>query len=334
MRLVTALGAGVGALAGFALAHQPSYGFEGRVVLITGGSRGLGLVMARQLVHEHGARVVLVARSADALARAAQDLKARGAVHTIVGDVRSREDAARIVDQALARFGRIDVLINNAGVIVSAPFDNTADEDFRNSLAVHFWGVLHMSRAVLPHLPRPDGRIVNICSIGGKLAVPHLAAYCAGKFAQAGLSSVMGEELRSEGVVVSTVYPGLMRTGSYVNAQFRGQVSREFAVFALASSLPGISMGADRAVRQILQGVRAGRREIVIPWATRQISRVAALAPNAMLGLFSAVNAMLPAETRTVGPAKVGADLPLPQPIRLATALGSRAAERNNEKAS
>ena len=331
MRLVTAVGAGVGALAAFALTRRPSYDFDGRVVLITGGSRGLGLVMARELVHKHRGRVVLVARTAEALDRAARDLDRPDAVHTITGDVRSAADAERIVQNAAARFGRLDVLINNAGVIVGAPFGDTTDEDFRNSLAVHFWGVLHMTRAALPYLPRPDGRIVNICSIGGKLAVPHLAAYCAGKFAQAGLSSVMAEELAAEGVTVSTVYPGLMRTGSYVNAQFRGQVSREFAAFALASSLPGISMGAERAAAQILRGVRAGRRQIVIPWTIRQTARMAELAPNIASSLFAAVNAILPGQADIQSPAVKGAELSLPAPIAMAATLGTRAAERNNE---
>jgi NAD(P)-dependent dehydrogenase (short-subunit alcohol dehydrogenase family) len=331
MKLITLLGVGAGAVAGFALLSGPSFAFAGKVVLITGGSRGLGLVLARQLVHEHGAQVVLVARTADALDRAAQDLNAPGRVHTIVGDVRHAASASQVVAEAIARFGRLDVLVNNAGVIVSAPLGNTTDEDFRDSLATHFWGVLHMSRAALPHLPRPDGRIVNICSIGGKLAVPHLAAYSAGKFAQAGLSSVMAAELRSEGVIVSTVYPGLMRTGSHVNAKFRGQVSKEFAAFSLAASLPGVSMSAERAAAQILQGVRAGRRQIVIPWTVRHAQRAAALAPNIATSLFAAVNAVLPAETDSATPLVPGTDIALPAPVRIATTLGARAAERNNE---
>ena len=110
------------------------------------------------------------------------------------------------------------MLVNNAGVIVSAPFVETNDDDFRALLDVHLWGTLHMSRAALPHLTRPGARIVNVASIGGRLPVPHLSAYCASKFAQAGLSSVMAEELRASPVRVVTVYPGLMRTGSHLNA--------------------------------------------------------------------------------------------------------------------
>jgi NAD(P)-dependent dehydrogenase (short-subunit alcohol dehydrogenase family) len=330
--VLAGLAAGTGVLVGLALARRTPYSFLGKVVIITGGSRGLGLVLARELVHVHGARVALVARTAEALARAADDLNAPGSVITIVGDVRSPSDAEHIVDTVVERFGRVDVLINNAGVIISAPIGSTTNEDFRNSLAVHFWGVLHMSRAALRYLPRPGGRIVNICSIGGRLAIPHLAAYCAGKFAQAGLSSVMAEELRAEGVTVSTVYPGLMRTGSYVNAKFRGKVNDEFRAFALASSLPGISMGAERAARQIIRAVRAGRRQIVIPWTIRQVDRIATLAPNLASALFSGVNAVLPADTgNTTTPPVAGADLPLSAIVQRAVTLGERAGARNNE---
>jgi len=331
-KTLAGLAAGAGLLAGIVLARRPRYSLAGKVVVITGGSRGLGLVLARELVHVHGARVALVARTAEALWRAADDLNAPGSVITIVGDVRSPADAEHIVDTVVERFGRIDVLINNAGVIVSAPLGTTTDEDFRNSLDVHFWGVLHMSRAALKYLPRPGGRIVNICSIGGKLAVPHLAAYCVGKFAQAGLSSAMAEELRAEGVTVSTVYPGLMRTGSYVNAKFRGKVSQEFTAFALASSVPGISMGAERAARQIIRAVRAGRRQIVIPWTIRQVDRIAALAPNLASAVFSGVNALLPSDTgNTTSPPVAGAELSLSPTVQRVVTLGARAAVRNNE---
>ena len=332
MKLLTGLAAGTGLLVGLALKQRRLYDFAGKVVVITGGSRGLGLVLARELVHVHGAHVTLVARTEEALDRAADDLNMPHAVQTVVGDVRSAADAERIIDAVMQRYGRLDVLINNAGVIVSAPFGSTSDEDFQESLAVHFWGVLHMSRAALEVLPHPGGRIVNICSIGGRIAVPHLAAYCAGKFAQAGLSSVMAEELRQEGVTVSTVYPGLMRTGSYVNAKFKGQVSREYEAFAMASSLPVLSMGAERAARQIISAVRAGRRQIVLPWTIRQVDRLNTLMPNLASTTLACVNAVLPADPgRPLTSAIAGAQLSLPTVVKAATTLGRRAAHRNNE---
>jgi NAD(P)-dependent dehydrogenase (short-subunit alcohol dehydrogenase family) len=332
MRLLPVLAAGTGLLAALALRRRTAYDFLGKVVVITGGSRGLGLVVARELVHVHGARVALVARTAEALARAADDLGAPDEVETIVGDVRTPEEATRIIGAVMKRFGRVDVLINNAGVIVSAPFGTTTDEDFHESLAVHFWGVLHMSRAALAVLPRPGGRIVNICSIGGRIAVPHLSAYCAGKFAQAGLSSAMAEELSHEGVAVSTVYPGLMRTGSYLNAKFKGSVASEYAAFAMVSSLPGTSMGAERAARQIISAVRAGRRHIVLPWTIRQVDRLASLAPNTAAMAMAGVNAVLPGDDGHREECAIpGQRLSLPVAVQAVVTLGARAARRNNE---
>jgi NAD(P)-dependent dehydrogenase (short-subunit alcohol dehydrogenase family) len=329
--VLAAIAAGATVLAGMALRRRTTYSFAEKVVVITGGSRGLGLVLARELVYEHNARVALVARTTEALVRAEEDLDAPESVLTIAADVRSESEADRVISRVLQRFGRIDVLVNNAGVIISAPFAATTDQDFQDSLDVHFWGVLHMSRSALRHLPRPGGRIVNISSIGGRLAVPHLSAYCAGKFALAGLSSVMAEELSSEGVTVSTVYPGLMRTGSYTAAKFRGNVSKEFSTFALASSLPGISMSAERAARQIIAAIRADRRHIVVPCTIRQVDRVAHVAPDLASRLFSAVNAVLP-DAAAPTPSVKGEALQLPRAVRWLTALGERAGERNNEQ--
>jgi NAD(P)-dependent dehydrogenase (short-subunit alcohol dehydrogenase family) len=203
---------------------------------------------------------------------------------------------------------------------------------------VHFWGMIHMTSAALPHLlGRPGARIANICSIGARVAVPHLSAYCASKFAQAGLSAVLAQELRPRGVTVSTIHPGLMRTGSHLNARFRGELQKEFAVFALASGLPVISMGAERAGRLILSAVRRGQAEVVVPFTYRQAAKLAGLAPNAVSHILGWVNRALPDGSdrdHTVEPLVPikGADLPLPTAVRSAIVLSERAATRNNER--
>jgi len=335
---VNALLLGATALGLIALAKTwaPRYSFRGKVVLITGGSRGLGLVMARQLAAE-GARVALMARDQNELARAAATVSPRAHVLIVPGDVRVPADCARVVAATVAHFDRLDVLVNNAGVIVSAPVGCTSVDDLRATMDVHFWGMIHMTSAALPHLlVRRGARLVNICSIGAKLAVPHLSAYCASKFAQAGLSAVLSVELRSRGVTVSTVYPGLMRTGSHLNARFRGDLQKEFALFALASGLPGVSMGAERAARLILAGVRRGQAEVVVPFTVRQIARLAAMAPNAVSTLLGLVSRALPnGSGEQAGAAPVltrGADLHLPALVRSAIVLSERAATRNNER--
>jgi NAD(P)-dependent dehydrogenase (short-subunit alcohol dehydrogenase family) len=318
------------AAAAFYLARRPRYDFAGKVALVTGGSRGLGLVLARQLL-DAGAAVALMARDADELTEALQDLDIPERVITVVGDVRRSEDATRAVRRVMAEFGRLDILINNAGQIVSAPFEATPLSDFTELFDVHALGTIRMSRAALPVLTRPQGRIVNICSIGGRIPVPHLAAYCASKSAQASVSAIMAAELAGDGVVVCTVSPGLMRTGSHLHARFRGDAAGEFRAFALSAGLPGISMSAERAARLILHEVRRGTPEVIVPWTIRQAARAYELAPSTAVRVMQGVTQWLP-NAHGPTPATAGADLPLSPVVRKATHLNERAADRNNER--
>src|SRR6185295_10426807 len=187
--------------------------FQDRVALITGGSRGLGLLIAREL-GRLGARAVLAARDEHELARASADLTDRGvAVSTVVTDLSTPSEAERAVDHCIGTFGRLDVLVNNAGVITVGPFDHMSNADFREAMAIHFWAPLYTLQAALPFMRmNGGGRVVNVSSIGGKLGVPHLAAYCASKFALTGLSQSVRAELARENILITTVCPGLMRT--------------------------------------------------------------------------------------------------------------------------
>jgi len=202
-----------------------------KVALITGGSRGLGLLLAREF-GRHRARVVLAARDAEELERARAGLAANGIdASVLVADVGSGADADRIVEDVVQRHGRIDVLVNNAGVIQAGPVDHMSLADFDEAMAVHFWAPLRLMRAAIPHMRRQGGgRIVNVSSIGGKVAVPHLVPYCASKFALTGLSTSMRAELLRDNVMITTVSPGLMRTGSPFNARFKGRHRQEFCV--------------------------------------------------------------------------------------------------------
>ena len=166
--------------------------FEGKVVLITGGSRGLGLVLARLLVRR-GARIAICARDGAELERARQELAAGGAeVLAIACDVSSAAQASSLVEQTLHRFGHLDVLINNAGIIQVGPLESMGLQDFRAAMEINYFGLLQTSLAALPHLRRRrKGSIVNICSIGGALAIPHLAPYSASKFAAVGFSEAL-----------------------------------------------------------------------------------------------------------------------------------------------
>ncbi len=256
-RLVLGTAAG---LAGYLAwqAFRPQYDFRDKTVLISGGSRGLGLVMARQLARA-SARLGLIARDADELARAADELGHWDArVITTVGDLKERDDIRRWIGDARRDLGPIDVLINDAGIIGVGPVEEMRDEDFDAAMQTHFWATLHTTLEVIPEMKaRGVGRIVNITSIGGKIAVPHMLPYTASKFAQVGLSEGLRAELARYGIVVITVCPGLMRTGSHMNAEFKGRHDEEYGWFALGNAIPGLSMNAERAARKSWQLVRA-----------------------------------------------------------------------------
>ena len=275
---------------------------DGRAALITGGSRGLGLLIAREL-GQHGARVVLMARDQAELDRAERKLRAEGVeVSTIAGDVTREEDARRAVEAVVSRYGAIDVLVNNAGAMTVGPIDHVTRADYEEAMAVHFWGPLYTMEAAIPHMRKQrGGRIANISSVGGKLGVPHMVPYSASKFALAGLSSALTPELARDNIAVTTVCPGLMRTGSPFNASFKGRHREEFAWFAIADSLPLLSTSGGRAAAQIVEAIRHGDAELIITWAARLAVLAAALMPNTVALALQVANTLLPDPSSAAG---------------------------------
>jgi len=270
-RLAPAIAAGLGSVvAARAIRRRNRMDFKDRAVVITGGSSGLGLVLARELAEE-GARLALLARDRGDLERAEKHIASRGAqVLAVPCDVRDRRQAQGAITRVAEHYGRIDVLVNNAGVIQVGPVEHMSIKDFEDAMAVHMWGPLYTMLAAVPTMRRQGGgRIVNIASIGGKIAVPHLLPYAASKFALVGLSDGMRAELAKDGIHVTTVCPGLMRTGSPVNAQFKGRHRDEFTWFVLGDSLPLASIDARRAARQIIKACRYGDPHLTITTQAR-----------------------------------------------------------------
>ena len=309
---------------------QNSVSFRGRVVLITGGSRGLGLVLARQFGHE-GARLMLLARQTAELERAAAELRGQGVeVQIFVGDVRDPAIPATAIAATVAAYGRLDVLVNNAGIIIVGPLENMEEADFQNAFATHVWAPLRMMNEALPELRRTKGRIVNISSIGGKVAVPHLAPYSASKFALAGLSDAYRAELAQDGVCVTSVFPGLLRTGSHIQALFKGQRDREFAWFTLGAATPFTSVSAESAARQIIRACRCGQPELVISLQAKLAVLVNAVLPGFASTVAKVVTWFLPAANGSRGSrrgSEVRGDFPPPE----LTVLPDRASAANNE---
>lgn len=306
--------------------------YPGRVVIITGGSRGLGLLMARQLKKE-GARLALLARNREELQRAKEQLGGGTSVLAITCDVSERAGVQHAIEIVMQHFGRVDMLINNAGIIQIGPLENMTYADYHHAMNVHFWGALHCTDAVLPYMRRHrSGRIVNIASIGGLIAVPHLAPYSASKFAVVGYSDAVRAEVAKDGIRVTTVCPGLMRTGSSINALMKGQHEAEFAWFGALSSLPLVSIDARRAARKIIAAARRGTPHLTITPQARVAAMLDRLMPNTFGRAMAIANRLLPAPAGVRGNEAWTGGEARPETLpRFVTALGDRAALRNNE---
>lgn len=331
--LIGAAAVGAVAAARAVARGRRDYDLRGKTVLLTGGSRGLGLILARQLARQ-GAAVALCARDEDELERARQDLAERhGAdVFTAACDATDRGQVERTVARVRERFGAIDVLINNAGTIQVGPMEVMTDEDYEEAMRTHFWAPYYATQAVLPEMrARRSGRIVNISSIGGKIAIPHLLPYSASKFALVGFSEGMRAELLKDGVYVTTVCPGLIRTGSPRNAMFKGQHKKEYAWFSISDSLPGASMSADRAAAQIIEALRHGDADLVTSVPAKVMAAFHGLFPGATADLMGLCNRVLPRPGGIGTGRAAGRDSQSalsPSPL---TALTEKAARANNE---
>ena len=271
------------------------YSLRDKVAVITGGSRGLGLVLARHVCAQGGS-VALIARDPDELARAKADLALRGgAVLTIECDLLDARQIQSAVQQIIDRFDSIDILINNAGTIEVGPLENMTREDFERAMRLHFWAPFELIAQIVPEMRVwGGGRIVNISSIGGKVAVPHLAPYSVSKFALTGFSDAIRAELARDNIHVTTVAPGMMRTGSHVNAKFKGKHDMEFAWFAASAGAPMISINADRAARKIIAACRRGQPSLTLTYAARGAIVGNALFPNLTGYVMRLVNRFLP----------------------------------------
>jgi short-subunit dehydrogenase len=309
---------------------------RGKVIVITGGSRGLGLALAEELGRA-GAKLALSARDGDELARARDLLIERHCVcddndiFLFAADLRSAEEAEELIRQSSLRFGRIDVLINNAGIITVGPVESQTVADFRDVMDTNFFSGVHCTLAVLPEmLARKDGAIVNIASIGGKIAVPHLLPYAASKFAAVGFSEGLTVELRGKGIRVTTVCPGLMRTGSHLNAQFKGQAEREYCWFSVAAGFPGLSASVRSAARKIATAISEGKREIAITPPAILAARLGNVMPTATSLVLQLMNFALPSAPRGITAKYRGAEV-RDMEVKPLTVLANAAARRYNQ---
>jgi short-subunit dehydrogenase len=289
----------IAAAAAYAFIPRGNRYHPAQVAVITGGSRGLGLAIAHRF-GQAGLKLVLAARNEQELAAARESLLQAGSVQDIDNillvscDLTDPEQARNLIVETVRAFGRIDLLINNAGIIEVGPFENQPLEAYDRAMQTNFFAALHTIHAATPYLLEPTDQssrgIVNIASIGGKIPVPHLLPYVAAKFALTGFSEGLHSELRYKGVRVTTVCPGLMRTGGEEHARFTGQQEREERWFKLSAKTPGIAASVHHAANRIYNAVQAGRAEITITPQAWLAARVVGLAPETSQVLAALAN--------------------------------------------
>jgi NAD(P)-dependent dehydrogenase (short-subunit alcohol dehydrogenase family) len=309
-----------------------SYTLPGKTVLVTGGSRGLGLALAREVAAQ-GAWVAICGRDSASLERARRSLAQISVdVLAVTCDITQPNSVAQLLEQVHKRFGPVDVLINNAGVIEVGPAETMSLADYEEAMATNFWGMLYPTLGVLPGMrERKSGRIVNITSIGGKLGIPHLLPYSASKFAAVGFSQGLRAEVGADGIKVVTVCPGLMRTGSPRHAIFRGRHRSEYAWFSISDALPGLSISAEGAARRIVSACRRGDAEVLFPIPARVAAVVNAVAPGLTADALSLVDRMLPRPARRPTGRHKGAESQSWLSPSWLSRLGDRAARKYNQ---
>jgi short-subunit dehydrogenase len=323
MKRVLALGAA--ALAAERLYKRATaLDLTGKRALVTGGSRGLGFALAAEL-RARGARVAICARGEEQLGVARAKLG--DDVVAIPCDVTDRSEVRALVEAV----GPVDVLVNNAGVIAVGPWRTQTPADYEELLDIHFWGALHTTLAVLPSmLERGEGRIANVTSIGGKVSVPWLLPYSVSKFAAVGFSEGLRAELAGTGVEVTTVVPGLMRTGSFLAAYFKGdRAALEYSLFTPLSATPATTVSPERAARRIVDALRRGDAEITLGLHAKLAARANGVVPGAVQAALSAVARALPEVHGT--DRRRGSELDSPLDDSVLTAPGRHAAERLNQ---
>jgi short-subunit dehydrogenase len=306
---------------------------QGKYILIAGGSRGLGLTLAREYGRQ-GARIAICARDQQEIQAASEQLRELNIdVFPLSCDLTDERQVQSMVEQITAHFGQIDILVNVAGVINVGPFATQTVKDFEQVMAINYWGPVFTTNAVLPQMiSRHAGQLVNISSIGGKISVPHLLPYSSAKSALTAYSEGLNAELAKEGITVTTIIPGLMRTGSYRNITVKGQHAAEYALFSVLDSLPFISIDAQRAAQQIVRATQRGDAEFIITIPARLTARAAALFPNITAAIMQAIARTLPEPGIEGNEARIGSENETPITQSILTAQNQQAAQMNNEE--
>ncbi len=231
------------------------YTVQNKVAIITGASEGIGLAIAR-LLHRKGAKVVLAARRENRLNEAARELPGSLAVPA---DVTKESDVRRLVDQAIEKFGRVDILINNAGLLIYKPMNDTSMDEIRSVMELNFFAQVVCARTVMPHfLTQGSGTIINLASVSGRVGFPNLGYYAASKFALTGFSETLRQEVASKGIHVGLVNPGTVYT----------PLTKDILEKAKARGKKVRYIQAEDVAESVLEAIEKRKDEVFVPFAT------------------------------------------------------------------
>jgi NAD(P)-dependent dehydrogenase (short-subunit alcohol dehydrogenase family) len=267
--------------------------FSGRVCAVTGAASGIGRALANELA-SCGADLAICDVDETGLRGTAEQVKAKGRrVYTQRVDVADRKSVHAFADNVVKELGRVDAIVNNAGVAVAENFEDLSYEDLEWIMGINFWGVVHGSKAFLPYLRKNgDGWIVNISSVFGFIAVPTQSAYNATKFAVRGMTEAMRQELAGSGITVSCVHPGGIKTNIVNNARFyrsadgraqdKGQAAIDFE--KMARTTP------EQAAKTIVRGMEKRSPRILIGPDAHVIDAMVRLTPVNYTKLISGLS--------------------------------------------
>lgn len=250
-----------------------------KVIIITGASMGLGRELAVQLA-TLGARLVLAARSLEQLTQTAEECRQRGAPAIAVPtDITQLPQCKALVDTTIERFGRLDVLINNAGISMTARFEDVADPSlYAHIVTTNYLGSVYTTHYALPHLTKTAGRIVAVSSLAGKTGVPWYSAYCASKHALVGFYESLRIEVEDQGISVTLIFPDFVATGIHTRSMdARGEV---------LGGNHGIryehAMGVETCAGQIIHAMDRRRRDVLMSTRGKIGQWIKLVAPRAI----------------------------------------------------
>ncbi len=278
--------------------------FRGKVAVVTGAASGIGRSLALALAQE-GARLALCDVDTVGLAQTAEQARALGCeVHEQRLDVSQREEVLAYAEVVAAHFGAVHLVVNNAGIALTADVVDQSFKDIERIIDVDFWGVVHGTMAFLPHLVASgEGTLVNISSLFGLIAMPGQSAYNAAKFAVRGFTEALREEMLISGdpVTVTCVHPGGIRTNIVRNSTAVGghdaQALSELFDSKLAHTTP------EKAARVILTGARKGRARVLIGADAKALDLLQRLTGSGYQRIVaSAARRVMPSKSATIAP--------------------------------